>query len=315
MSLKSKLINSTAFCIAVALRVFVSISEKLKLLRLYQRSRSIEVFAEPDPFPPARPKLCVAIAHITSSEEASSPTRGAVKTQRLEQTIEGLLCSFAHCDLTILISTLPGRSVAAYLPDYQRRAVIVQDQPDWDPMYIGYRAQEALASRVNDYDWFMFIEDDIVISDSRFLDKLARFNQYGDRNDRLLFPNRYEMYEGRKSYIDLTIDSRVAWDKLSTFDLDGAKLSECTNCHSGMYCLSKAQMQRWVSLDRKWNGTALMVGPLESAATFCLMEHFSIYKPNFANLNYLEVRHYDTKYSKLLPEPSPYIISAIGVLT
>jgi hypothetical protein len=43
------------------------------------------------------------------------------------------------------------------------------------------------------------------------------------------------------------------------------------------------------------------------------LECFTIYKPHPANLNYFEVRHYDTKYSKLIPHPeSPYTLSAVN---
>ena len=37
----------------------------------------------------------------------------------------------------------------------------------------------------------------------------------------------------------------------------------------------------------------------ESAATGCLAEAFRLYKPHVDNMTYLEVRHWDTKYSEL----------------
>jgi hypothetical protein len=126
-----------------------------------------------------------------------------------------------------------------------------------------------------------------------------------------LLPNRYEVWQGTKNYIDLTIDTNVAWNKLSSVDIDGVKYAECTNPHAGLYCLSQSQLHTWVKSGRRWNYQDLMVSPLESAATFCLLECFKLYKPHPTNLNFLEVRHYDTKYSKLYPDASPYTLSPV----
>jgi len=72
-------------------------------------------------------------------------------------------------------------------------------------------------------------------------------------------------------------------------------------------------MKQWIKSARLFKNQVVNVGPLESAATFCILECFSIYKPHASNLNYFEVRHYDSKYSKLCPEPeSRYTLSAVN---
>lgn len=311
MPRKNYLANVVLFGYLSIKKLIEAYIDKAKLILFYQRAEVIRCFADPDVTPGQRFKVLVTIAHITSKEESSDRHKATLKIERLKNTIDGLLTSFAHCDLQILLYTVPGQHITAYLPSYQRQRITVQEVPDCDPMYIGFQAQDGLAARVNHFDWFIFIEDDIVIYDSLFLEKIDAFCRQSPRPNALLFPNRYEMYDGKKSYIDLTVVSEPVWDKVSSFEINGVKFSEFVNPHSGMYCLSQTQMQHWIHSGRNWKNRDIMVGPLESAATFCLFECFTVYKPHPKNLNYLEIRHFDTKYSKLFSEPSPYIISAV----
>ncbi len=308
--LRHHTVNSMALVLATLAKIIYVYWAKWRRVLFYQRSKVIKLFYDSD-IEVKKPRVIVAIAHITSPQEAECPTElGSEKVERLQCTIDGLLSSFAHCNLTITIHTLPGRHVVRSLPVYQRQLVQVIDSPDCNPMFVEYRLQDALIDCVEDYDWFLMIEDDIVISDSLFLEKLSKFNQISGGVKFVLTPNRYEMYEGRKSYIDLTICSDCAWDSFSLIESDGVKFAECVNPHSAMYCLSQDQVRYWIQSGRTWKNQLIMVGPLESAATFCLLECFCLYKPHPKNLNYLEVRHYDTKYSKQCPDSSPFVLSA-----
>ena len=309
--LKQKLINSGIFSYVLVKKATHALLRKWRMLTFYQ-NREVIIFLADQTITPKRPKMFVVMNHIVSELEVKDPTgKGAPKVERLAQTIDGLLASFAHCELKILINTVPDRHIIKHLPAYQQERISVKDDPFFNPLYLGYRAQDELAKHVQDYDWFLYIEDDIVINDGSFLDKLSRFNRFSGYPNAILFPNRYEMYEGKKYYIDLTIEPRLAWDKVSAVEVDGTKFAECSNSHSGLYCLSKTQMEHWIASGRTWNYQDIMVSPLESAGTYCLMECFKIYKPHPLNLSYLEVRHYDTKYSKLYPDPSPFILSAV----
>lgn len=303
--------NFVLFSYAAAKKLVDAYIDKIKLILFYQRFEVIHFFAD-SPLPiEKRPQVLVAIAHITSSEEAHDRQKAASKVERLQQTIDGLLTSLAHSDLQIIVYTVPQRQITHFLPQYQQERISVKEIADCDPMYIGFQAQDGLADRVRDFDWYIFIEDDIVISDSLFLEKVSSFCRYTPRHNMLLFPHRYEMYNGKKSYIDLTVAVKPSWDRVTSFEIGGVKFSECSNPHSGIYCLSQAQMKYWIKSGRRWKNRSLMVGPLESAATFCLQECFTIYKPHPHNLNYFEVKHFDTKYSKLYADPSPYILSAV----
>lgn len=309
-----KLLHSLVFQIAILRELSRVVARYIKMMFYYQRSRVINLFQGNEQPQITPPKVLVAVAHITSVEESQNPETAAAKIERLRHTIDGLLASFAHCELTIIINTLPNRHVTAYLPEYQRKKLQVQEEPNCDPMFVGFRLQEEFVLKVDEFDWFLFIEDDIVMYDAFVLEKLAKFNEQSGYENAILYPNRYEMYEGTKRYIDLTIlEKGLIWNKLSSVEIEGVKFAEFNNPHAAFYCLSRKQMQRWIKSGRVWKNQIINVGPLESAATFCLLECFSIYKPHPANLNYFEVRHYDTKYSQLYPAPeSPYTLSAIN---
>jgi hypothetical protein len=291
-------------------RVFI---RYIKMMLFYQKKTIINIFKENEQPDKERPKIFAAVAHITSVEESENPEKGAAKIERLRHTIDGLLASFAHCDLTIAIQTLPNRHVTAYLPEYQIKCIQIQEEPECDPMLVGFRLQEGFVEKVEEFDWFLFIEDDIILSDAFTIEKLEKFNQQSGYENAILYPNRYEMYQGTKRYIDLTITQPLVINKLSSVEIEGVKFAEFNNPHSAFYCLSRKQMKHWIKSGRFFKNQIVNVGPLESAATFCLLECFSIYKPHLSNLNYFEVRHYDTKYSKLYPEPeSPYTLSAVN---
>lgn len=284
-----------------------------KMMFFYQRNHIINLFKENEQPEKKRPKVFAAVAHITSVEESKNPEIAAEKIERLRHTIDGLLASFAHCDLSIAIQTLPNRHVTAYLPEYQIKCIQIQESPECDPMFVGFRLQEQFVEKVEEFDWFLFIEDDIILSDAFTIEKLEKFNQQSGYENAILYPNRYEMYQGTKRYIDLTIEQPLSWNQLSSVEIEGVKFAEFSNPHAAFYCLSRKQMKQWMKSGRVFKNQVVNVGPLESAATFCLLECFSIYKPHPSNLNYFEVRHYDSKYSKLYPEmESPYTLSAVN---
>ena len=73
-------------------------------------------------------------------------------------------------------------------------------------MFVEFRLQEEFVERVEKFDWFLFIEDDIVLSDAFVLEKLEKFNLQSGYEKAILYPNRFEIYQGTKRYIDLIIN-------------------------------------------------------------------------------------------------------------
>lgn len=309
--LKRRLFHTVILGGAIAKEATLAFSRKIQLLSMQLRANVITLLRDPQPIRSSSPQVLAIVTHVTSKEALNDPQLAAAKIEKLKNTIDGLLTSFAHCDLFILINTIPDQHIISHLPDYQRRYIHVLETSDCDPMYVGFRAQDEFIKRLNDFDWFLFIEDDIVVHDSSFLEKLERFNQKCGYNNAVLLPNRYEMCEDQKTYIDLAIVPEIAWNKLSEVEVEGIKFAECANPHSALYCLSRSQLQHWMKSGRNWCNQNLMVGPLESAATFCLLECFKLFKPHPTNLHFLEVRHHDDKYSRRYPGPSPYKLSSV----
>ena len=312
-SLKRTLFQFVMFRWALLIEIIRTLRQYFKVGLLYQRGDVIKSLREGEKVKPIPPKVIAVIPHITSVEESQGQQKAVAKIEKLRLTIDSLLASFAHCELTIVIKTVANQHITAYLPEYQINCIQVQEESNLDPMFMGFKCQDELIKRVDAFDWFLFLEDDILIQDSYILEKLEKFNANCGSKRALLFPNRYELWEGTKRYIDLIIDSGLEWNRLSSVEVDGVKFGECTNPHSGFFGLSKDQVKLWIESGREWNNKDLgFGGPRECAATYSLLECFSIYKPHPTNLHFFEVRHYDTKYSQLYPELSPdYIFSAI----
>ncbi len=306
-----------AFVPLIILReAFAAWSRRLKRLLFYARFAGQPLLADRTIKPALRARMVVAVVHVTSIDEHRDRELGHVKTERLATTLDGLLMSFAHCSLDVLIITMRERHVFKFLPDYLQSAVSVVEVECDDPMFIGFQAQDRLIARRDLNDWFMFIEDDIEIRDGDFLDKVSRFCEMPGMERCVLQPNRFEYWQGVKRYIDLTpFVGIVTWNRLSTVVQDGNRLSECSNPHSGVFCLSRAQLDMFVATGRNWRGADIMGGPRESSATFSLMECFTLYKPHPENFSYLEVRHVDTKYSQLHPDVSEYSCAAFTLRT
>lgn len=312
-SVKRAVFHFFLFYWAFMIELIRSIIRYLKIALFYQRNKVIRACGEGGVLERKSPKVIAVIPHITTVEEAKDQEKAQAKIEKLQTTIDGLLASFAHCRLKIIIKTVADRSITAYLPKYQIDCIEVQEEIDVDPMFIGFRCQDELIKRVEEFDWFVFLEDDIILHDSFILEKLEKFNTNGGSERDILLPNRYELWEITKRYIDLTIETEMDWSRLSTLEIEGVKFSECINPHSGFFCLSKLQLKRWIESGREWKDKNLgFGGPRECAATYSLLECFSLYKPHASNLHFFEVKHYDTKYSQLYPEQSPdYIFSPI----
>ena len=113
-----------------------------KMMFYHQRGRIINLFKENEQQEKKRQKVGAAVAHITSVEESNNPEKAAAKIERLRHTIDGLLTSFAHGELSIAIQTLPNRHVTGYLAEDQIKCIQIQESPDCDPMFVEFRLQE-----------------------------------------------------------------------------------------------------------------------------------------------------------------------------
>jgi hypothetical protein len=188
---------------------------------------------------------------------------------------------------------------------YQHRATNVE------PMLLGFECQSVLAEHINSYDYYCFLEDDLILQDPSFFVKLNWFTQLSG-NDKLLQPNRYELTIAdslRKIYIDGGIDPKYI-EKFhpprEQGDLHGEVMrqplsfSKATNPHSGCYFVNNEQMAFWMRQPHFLDRDTSFVGPLESAATLGVLRAFKIYKPTRQNASFLEIQHVGNVMSQRL---------------
>jgi hypothetical protein len=260
-----------------------------------QRADHTRRFPEPRP-PQAKPTVVAVVTHVA---DTTRPLDESV--ERVARTLDGIIESVGHADVELVLNTMPGRHVAADLPEHLRERLVVREHVIDDPLFLGFEAQEEFVRRADDADWFLYTEDDIVLGDALVLEKLRYFIE-GAPAEAVLLPHRYELWQGRKHYIDLVSKQSPVLgpsNRLTVLDIGGWKFAEFENPHSGWYCLSREQLARWLATGRRWYGKVSFTAARESAATGCLAEAFRLYKPHPDNMTYLEVRHWDTKYAEL----------------
>lgn len=184
---------------------------------------------------------------------------------------------------------------------YEHRVV---DQP---PTELGFACHEVLGELSHQADWFGYMEDDLWISDSHWIEKLAWFRSFAGE-DTLLMPNRFERSDGpltTKAYVDGDLAVRLtdAFQDLQDrpfleAPFLGRQVSfvRAKNPHAGCFFLSKDQHRHWTAQATFSKRDTGFIGPLESAATLGVMRTFRIYKPAIENAAFLEIEHQSSQF-------------------
>jgi hypothetical protein len=161
------------------------------------------------------------------------------------------------------------------------------------------------------YDYYCFMEDDLILRDPLFFNKLRWFTrQTGDQN--LLQPNRFEL-SSRARFPKVFIDGDIAPRATAAFQnvgeqsqLTGSVMGteivfrRALNPHAGCFFLNGAQMAHWSRQAHFLDRDTRFVGPLESAASLGVMKSFRVYKPARQHAGFLEIQHAGTSYLDLL---------------
>jgi hypothetical protein len=180
-----------------------------------------------------------------------------------------------------------------------------------DPAMLGYECHAALRDGLGRYDWYGFLEDDLVLRDPLFLAKCAWFGAEAGA-DAVLQPNRFELAPGRtpgKAYVDGEIRPGATAEFQDVADRPELRLAalgrewvfrRALNPHAGCFFLSAAQMQHFASRPFFLDRSARFIGPLESAATLGLMRSFRVYKPAVENVGFLEIQHFGRGFMELI---------------
>lgn len=184
-----------------------------------------------------------------------------------------------------------------------------------NPKNLGFECQKVLRENLGKYDYYCFIEDDLIINDPYFFEKIKWFSDTTD-NTNLLQPNRYEVStRGNvlKAYVDGDINPRATKDYQNVKDTPelskeflGQNISfkRPYNPHSGCYFLNQEQMEYWVGQPYFLDMDAGFISPLESSATLGIMKTFKVYKPDPKNANFLEIQHYGDSFLRLIGNPA-----------
>lgn len=181
-----------------------------------------------------------------------------------------------------------------------------------EPRLLGFEChavmRDALAKQ---YDYYCFMEDDLVIHDPMFFRKLKWFNQQtGSQN--LLQPHLYELSPHGpffKGYLNGEINPRAAahlQNIRENFEIRGNVMGEpvlfrrTTNPHSGCFFLNAEQMKYWAEQPYFLDRDISFVDPMASAATLAVTKTFKVYKPAAENAYFLEIEHRHSRYLRLV---------------
>jgi hypothetical protein len=180
-----------------------------------------------------------------------------------------------------------------------------------EPLLLGFECQAVLRDCLGQYDYYCFLEDDLIIHDPWFFVKLNWFTQQaGDIS--LLQPNRYEVSTQTltcKAYIDGNLAPRVtaAFQNVKEqSELNGKIMGMAIafrrplNPHSGCYFLNANQMAHWASQPYFLDRDTSFVSPLESAATLGIMKTFRVYKTQPEQASFFEIQHFGTGFLGLI---------------
>ena len=190
---------------------------------------------------------------------------------------------------------------------FERRAT------DENPHMLGFQCRQVLAERHGGYDYYGYLEDDLILHDPCLFVKLAWFNGHVGQ-DALLLPNRFERSTGplvHKAYVDGDLKRHLTAPFQNVDDcpwLQGEPMGRRVvfrrplNPHSGCYFLNPLQMEAWIKSPWFLDRDTSFIGPLESMATLGVMRTFKIYKPAPENANFLEIEHYGSRFISLIRE-------------
>jgi len=194
--------------------------------------------------------------------------------------------------------------LAALRPLFQHHQAAV------DPPMLGFEGHRLLAEAAGRYDYYAYVEDDVVVTDPFFLDKRRTFDgRFGP--DALLQPNRYELSATgpvHKLYVDYRLNPQVTERYQNLADTPRLEMpfldrtigfERPTYPSAGCFFLSAAQLERWAKGPYYLDGDVSYLSPLDSAVTLSVMKTFRIYKPALPQAWFLEVLHASPRWISL----------------
>jgi hypothetical protein len=265
----------------------------------------------------ARPeRLRALIATISSLHQALGTAtygldhHGRVSTQMAPpHALDIIVCTTGA---THLLS-----DCGAISPLFHRRETNV------DPLLLGFECHKVLREARGDYDYYGYVEDDIVLTDPLFFAKRQLFDsQFGP--GALLQPHRYEaspVAPVNKLYVDYRLNPRVTagyQDIAEQAKLEMPFLSSTVRFErtpypsAGCFFLNDQQLAAWTDSPHFLDGDVSYLSPGDSAVTLSVMKTFRIYKAVLDHAWFLEVLHASPRWigsanqiTRLVRHPHP----------
>lgn len=174
-----------------------------------------------------------------------------------------------------------------------------------DPRELGLAARDWLITHPSPADLNLYLEDDLVIHDPLFVDKILWMAQRSNQQC-VLLPHRYELTRRLDLPPRLLIDGDIDNDEIKAWHhpcagiatgefmgQKGLQFDSPSNPHSGCFGVSRSQLL--VLRDRELPRDGF-VGPLETAATYTVGCAFVLLKPALLNRHFLMVEHGHPSY-------------------
>ena len=195
---------------------------------------------------------------------------------------------------------------------HYREKISVEEIQLENPRFLALRARDRLIKRESKADYLIYMEDDLVIHDGLYIDKIDWF--YKKTNNAIcLMPHRYELVNNNEIGRTL-IDGELRGSFIQQFYAPSINAAQGnfrgrepvqfdipTNPHSGSFILSHQQAELIANKELPDEG---FVGPLETAATLTAMKFFPIMKTAYQCRNFFCIEHGHPSfrhYTKVLP--------------
>jgi hypothetical protein len=167
-----------------------------------------------------------------------------------------------------------------------------------NPRHLGLATRDHLIHHLPSADLFIYLEDDLVIHDGLYLEKLFWFYSQ-TKHQMCLMPHRYEMSSAQarcRLYVDGPPSAKAIQKFIKPrhaaaegrFQGQVISFDVASNPHSGSFCMSLPQVKQ---LRKKSLPTSGFAGPLETAATYTVMKYYPILKSSKKHIDFFEIEH------------------------
>ena len=185
-----------------------------------------------------------------------------------------------------------------------------------DPRELGLAARDWLIGHPAPADFNLYLEDDLVIQDPLFVEKILWMAERTNHKC-VLLPHRYELTRRLDLPPRLLIDGAIDHNEIKAWHRPAAGVAtgefrgqqglqfDCpSNPHAGCFGISRPQL---LLLRERELPTDGFVGPLETAATYTVGCAFLLLKPALVNRRFLMIEH---GHPSWLSEPRAFMSTA-----